>query len=346
MASIVVEVTKQCNNRCSHCYNFWRGDGSRKTFPPGLRRREISTLVGRVLQDILIDQIALSGGEPLLRPDLAGITNDLADMGLRVVVITNGTLLDESHLEQFPPGCTFEVTIFSADATLHDRIAGRPVFQPLLNNLARLDRRGFNLVLVCVVTSLNAHDVTRTIKLGIALGACAVMINRINISRNVFRRGKHLVPSLSQLREGLRAADEASSKYGITVLVSVPVPPCLADPKEYPHLHFGWCPRGGENAYYTIGCNGRLRPCNHSSVELGDLAKQKFAEIINSNKAKHFWEQVPDACEKCNHPLKDECRGGCPAAADECYGTRVRIDPFVELAQLAELGPPHVPLAR
>jgi pyrroloquinoline quinone biosynthesis protein E len=284
------------------------------------------------LLDAPLKQVALSGGEPLLRSDLPEIVYEIKKMGLGVVVITNGTLLDRSRLECFPEGCTFEVTLFSADASLHDRIAGRVVFKKLIKNLSKIDSHGHGFVLATIITRLNARDVTRTIKLGIALGAQAVLFNRINLSRRVFLRGKHLVPYVSQLRSSLREADEISAKYGIQIAVSVPIPPCIADPGEYPHLHFGWCPRGGINAYYTIGNNGYLRPCNHSSVVLGDLRTQGFAEMVTGQKALDFWASTPLECKECEHPLKEKCLGGCPAAADECYGTADRRDPFVELA--------------
>jgi radical SAM protein with 4Fe4S-binding SPASM domain len=168
--------------------------------------------------------------------------------------------------------------------------------------------------------------------LGVALGAQAVLFNRINLSRWVFARKKNLVPNAFQLRSSLREADELSAKYGIPVAVSVPVPPCVANPGDYPHLHFGWCPRGGNDAYFTISHDGYLRPCNHSSVVLGDLRKQGFADIVTGKKALDFWASTPIECQECEHPLKSKCLGGCPAAAHECYGTAARRDPFVELS--------------
>jgi hypothetical protein len=49
---------------------------------------------------------------------------------------------------------------------------------------------------------------------------------------------------------------------------------------------------------------------------------------------------VPPACVRCEHPLRDLCRGGCPAASDECYGTRERWDPIIDMT----MGRPIVPL--
>ena len=116
----------------------------------------------------------------------------------------------------------------------------------------------------------------------------------------------------------------------MAISVSVPVPACVVDPEAYPHLHFGWCPRGGADAYYTIGHDGLLRPCNHSSVVLGDLRTHTFTELTQQAAAHSFSAPVPSACRSCDHPLRDLCRGGCPAASDECYGTREHWDPIID----------------
>ena len=327
---VVVEVTQACHHRCLHCYNYWRDRRAPVCDPQALSRTEILEVIRRVCLDTPLRQVGLSGGEPFLRPDLPEIATDLAGAGLNVVVITSGTLITDELLDRFPPETTFEFTLFSIDAQLHDRIAGRPgAFRKAISGIQRAGRRNFRLVLACVINRLNAHDVFHTIELGIALKAEAALFNRINLSRSMLPLADQLVPSPEQLRQALDAAEDASRRYGIPVAVSVPIPPCVVDVGRYKHLHFGWCPRGGDGAYYTIGYNGLLRPCNHSSVILGDLRSAGFAEIVSRESTCAFWQPVPPECITCEHPLRDACRGGCPAASRECCGTATCIDPFV-----------------
>ena len=333
MQRVVVEVTDDCNNACLHCYNLGRRGRCGAGGAEGLSRECLRGIIRGIKHDAPLQQVALSGGEPFLRDDLAGIVSDLAEEGLAPVVITNGTLLSASRLRRVPKNTLFEVTLFSADAGLHNRIAGRRVFRRVLEGLARVERHKCAWVLAFVVTRLNAHDTARTIELGIALGASAVMLNRVNLSRRAMPIARRIVPPALLLRESLAAADRAASTYGISIAVSVPVPPCVVDPREFSHLHFGWCPRGGNEAYYTIGATGLVRPCNHSSVILGDLRIMRFGDIVRGSKARGFWKPVPRECLQCSHPLRESCRGGCPAAADECYGTREQPDPFVKFAR-------------
>ena len=327
---VVVEVTQACHHRCLHCYNFWSEHRAPVRDPETLSRREILALVRKIRRDTPLRQVGLSGGEPLLRPDLPEIAYDLSAEGLGVVVITNATLLTDELLDRFPPGVLFEFTLFSADAEVHDRIAGRPgAFRRVIQGVQRATRRKFRVVMACVVNRLNFHDVLRTIELGIALKAEAVLFNRINLTRATLASADELVPSVEQLRQALDAAEDAARRYGVAVAVSVPIPPCVLDLSPYQHLHFGWCPRGGRQAYYTVSYNGLLRPCNHSSAILGDLRTEGFAEIVAREATRAFWRPLPAKCRRCRQSLRDSCRGGCPAASYECYGSADQIDPFV-----------------
>lgn len=329
---LVVEITEACPHACVHCYNYWREDRAPVLSPETLRRKDILRLVRKIRRDAPLRVVALSGGEPLLRSDVAGICTDLVNDGLSVAVITSGTLLTPARAARFPAGTTFEITLFGADAALHDRIVGRAgAFRRVLQGAASALEHGCAVVVSVVLNRLNAGHTRDALELGIALGADAFLLNRMNFSRLTLPHAAQLAPTAEQLKGALDAAEAVAVEYEATISVSVPIPPCVIDPAPYSHLHFGWCPRGGPQAYYTLSHNGLLRPCNHSSLVLGDLREKTFEELVNSRKASAFWAPVPSECEACAHPLGDVCRGGCPAASDECYGTRQRVDPLVNL---------------
>ena len=267
-----------------------------------------------------------------MRPDLPEIVGDLVEDGVHPIVITNGVLLTSALLKRFPRGTLFQVTLLGPSPSLHDRLAGRRVFERVIHNAARIRKLGFKFTVVFVATRLNALAVYDTTVLAVALGAEGVMYNRVNLSSGMKSNAGDLVPSVSLLKESLHLLQEAVKKYGVPCVCSVPIPPCLVDPSGFPEIQFGWCPRGGDNAYYTVGPTGLLRPCNHSSVVLGDLTREGFAEIVSRKRCRDFWAAEPEECRGCNHPLRFVCRGGCPAAADEYWGTPYRRDPFCSLA--------------
>ena len=337
LKDLIIEVTQACNHACVHCYNYWYEHRHPVNAKDALTRKEILKLVQDIRLDFPIESIALSGGEPLLRKDITGIANDLLNMGLNITIITNGTLLTHDMLEKFPKHLTFEMTLFSIDAAVHDCIAQQPdAFKKVISNAIAVHCHGSGLVIAIVLSRQNLKDIDKTIELSLAIGADAILINRVNLTAHSMPLRSDLVPSAEELKAALNLVEETAGKYNIEIALAVPIPPCIIEPTNYKNIHFGWCPRGGNDCYYTIGYNGMVRPCNHSSIIMGDLRKKSFKEIIKSPKAKKLWTTFPIECEGCTNPLRNECYGGCPAASFESHGTYGHIDPFVHFAKSFE----------
>ena len=87
---VVWNTTRACNLRCVHCY----ASALHRS-----RERELTTEQGySLLEDLAaygVPVILFSGGEPLLRADLLELARFAADRGMRAVLSTNGTLIDE-----------------------------------------------------------------------------------------------------------------------------------------------------------------------------------------------------------------------------------------------------------
>lgn len=330
---VVIEVTQACNHACVHCYNYWREDRRPVNAPGALSREEIRHLVRDICSGSKLKSVAFSGGEPTLREDLGGIAADMMALELGVLIVSNGSQLTKARAATFPSGTGFEFTLFSAQAEVHDRIAGRVgAFERVIEAAIAVQRRQCRLAMACVLSRLNLEGLEETLELALALGAEGILFNRINLAASTVAHAAALVPSAEELAGALAVADGVAGRFGAAVSIAVPIPPCVVDPSPYTHLHFGWCPRGGTGAYYTIGYNGLVRPCNHASVVLGDVRQQSFERIVLSQPAKAFWAGLPTECQTCTHPLRDLCRGGCPASSHECFGTPNRRDPFVSAA--------------
>jgi 12,18-didecarboxysiroheme deacetylase len=87
---VVWNTTRACNLNCIHCY-------ARAVHRSN--ERELTTEQGLNLIDDMagfgVPVILFSGGEPLLRPDLTELARYAVDKGMRAVISTNGTLIDE-----------------------------------------------------------------------------------------------------------------------------------------------------------------------------------------------------------------------------------------------------------
>ena len=89
-----ISVTDRCNFRCPYCMPRERF-GEDHTFLP---RRAFLTFdeIEKVVQASLslgLEKVRLTGGEPLLRPDLADLVSRLSKLGVDLALTTNGSLL-------------------------------------------------------------------------------------------------------------------------------------------------------------------------------------------------------------------------------------------------------------
>jgi radical SAM protein with 4Fe4S-binding SPASM domain len=334
--SFVFELTRRCNNHCLYCYLSEKTTG--QDSDPN-RNRELSTaevinILAKLHDETQMETVALSGGETLLREDLPEILSFLRTKNISPVIITNGTLLTPEKIAATMDDVTYEVTLLSYKKDVHDRMAGhRGAWEAVVDGLSNLRKAGGHFVIVFVATRLNWGDLRKTAELAIAMGAEALMYNRINIGKFNLQHADQLLPSHTMIRENLDALEEMAEKYGLPVAVSVVIEPCVVDVRKYRHIHFGWCPLAGGDSYFTIDPLGFIRVCNHSAVVLGNLREESFKDIYyNHPYLRSFRETWPAECDSCEPELKEMCCGGCKAAAEQCYGDLKRVDPFVTLS--------------
>ena len=92
---VIWNLIRRCNLRCKHCYST----SLDIDFKDELTTEQIKATI----DDLKVAQVPvliLSGGEPLLRPDIYEITAYAKAKGFYVALSTNGTLIDESNIEQ------------------------------------------------------------------------------------------------------------------------------------------------------------------------------------------------------------------------------------------------------
>jgi len=282
-----------------------------------------------------MESLALSGGEPLLRDDLSEILSFIKDRGIASVVITNGALLTREKVAATMVGGTYEVTLLSYRRNVHDKLANcQGAWNAVVDGMANIRQAGGNLVTVFVATKLNYMDLFKTAELTIALGANGLMYNRINLGAYNLPYVGQLLPTPAMIRENLDMLEELVGKYELPISVSVVIEPCVVDIRKYKHIHFGWCPLAGKDSYFTIDPCGNVRICNHSPRVLGNIKQDRFVNLYyNHPYIRSFYSTWPAECVDCDNQLREMCRGGCKAAAEQCYGTLKRVDPFVTLSQ-------------
>ncbi len=325
---IVFEVTAACNCDCVYCYNVWKAPGT--SYPKGeLALPEIVRMFDRLLVELPVKSVALSGGEPFLRKDLPEIVSYLWARGLQVVIITNGTLLSAENIDRTSGATNYELPLLSHRREVHDRLARYQSFRDVLNGMRNLDRAGALFVVAFIATRVNYSDLERVVQLAVAMGARGILYNRMNAGAFNLQYLEEYFPTTDMVAENLETLEQLAAEFGIPISCSIPIQPCLIDITRYPHLQFGFCPLGGKESYYTIDPLGNLRVCNHSSTILGNLREGYFDELIQCPYVEDFKTVMPDVCLSCAPEVRSRCHGGCKMAAQECYGSFRLSEPFL-----------------
>ena len=333
LQTLIFEVTRACNHVCRHCYNFWThpgydGRGVQSSAPAN--SADMRPLLAHVLDQVDCEIVTLTGGEPLLRPDLAEIVSFLASRGVAINLISNGHLLSDSLVaDLIGRGVTlFELPLLSFRRERHDWLSGASgAFDAVLAALAHIRYHGGQAVAVFVATKHNITDIGETLKLAFAFGVRGVMINRFNPGGRGAGQIEELLPTVAEMREALAIAEAASQELGLAISCSIPLQPCLIDMTAYPHLGYGFCAAGSERAYYTLDTAGNVRPCNHTPTVLGNAWREPFADIIAPERLAGFVAATPAFCAACAR--RAECQGGCKASAQVCYGDLAAEEPFL-----------------
>ena len=92
---VIWNLIRRCNLACKHCYSI----SADHDFPGELNTEEVYAVMDD-LKAYGVPVLILSGGEPLLRPDIYDISKRAKAMGFYVGLSTNGTLIDERNIAQ------------------------------------------------------------------------------------------------------------------------------------------------------------------------------------------------------------------------------------------------------
>ena len=129
---VVYNTTKKCNLNCLHCYSNSGSSIDSDELTTEQAKRLLSDLV-----EVKCPVVLFSGGEPLLRHDLFELLTHAADINLRTVLSTNGTLIDSDIAKRLAQSGIGYVGV-SLDGTeeIHDKFrASKGSFEAALKGI-------------------------------------------------------------------------------------------------------------------------------------------------------------------------------------------------------------------
>ncbi len=256
-----LELEVKCNLSCEFCYNPWRGDMS--IAPRNRTTEEIVQSLDEVPPGTL-GVVALSGGEPLLRPDLAEIVSHVARLGARSVLTTNGVLLSSMRLTELTSaGLTaVQIAIHGATPDTHDSLAGGQSWFAAVAAVRRCVDAGVPVTPVFVATAQNVSEFPAFVELLGELGVSRTIFNRVVPGGLASKNWAHLSVSDSRILDALEAADPVAVLHSIVIELGVPV----ERPTSFEELRsIVWtnCHVSASQTRVTLGPDGLARQCSH-----------------------------------------------------------------------------------
>ncbi len=122
-----IELTERCNNNCIHCYINRPADDPR-AMAAELTAERLEAIL-REAEALGCMSVRFSGGEPLLRPDFERLYLFTRRLGIRVILFTNGTLIDPALadlLARIPPREKIEITLYGMRAESYEVVSRVP----------------------------------------------------------------------------------------------------------------------------------------------------------------------------------------------------------------------------
>jgi len=152
---VIWNLIRRCNLTCLHCYAI----SADKDFKGELSTEEIF----QVMDDLKaagVPILILSGGEPLLRPDIFEISKRAKDMGFYVALSTNGTLIEEGMVEKIA-SIDYDYVGISIDGIegTHDKFRRKEgAFKESMRGVSLCKDLGVKVGLRYTMTSDNCQD--------------------------------------------------------------------------------------------------------------------------------------------------------------------------------------------
>lgn len=302
---VLYEITRQCNRACSYCYNHDRVAPA----PQDLAPATVESLLDRLFADGPLAGVTIIGGEPLTVAMLEDVVRRFVRRGARVVVSTNGLLLTGARLAALlDAGVSgFEVSLDSADPTIHARLTGAPGLELVHSGLAELAAAAVPVTVGAMLTAHNHQALDDLLTLCFALSVGRVVLNQLAPVGGARAQARELQLTDSQLTAVLDWANRRAAELDLTIGIGLPVEPCRIDRRAFPNLQFEACRCGLDK--WVVEPGGEVRTCELAAAAVGNLHSDSLVSLAATDGVARFREDHPAECSAC--PDWDECRGGC-----------------------------------
>ncbi|MEW8044226.1 MAG: radical SAM protein [gamma proteobacterium symbiont of Phacoides pectinatus] len=159
---VIWNLIRRCNLTCRHCY----ATSADTDFKGELDGTEIDRVMDD-LKEFGVPVLILSGGEPLMHPEIFRISRRAKAMGFYVGLSTNGTLIDQNNIGEIAAtGYDYVGISIDGMADTHDRFRRMPgAFEHSLRGVRLCRDAGIKVGLRFTLTRDNAADLPALLEL-------------------------------------------------------------------------------------------------------------------------------------------------------------------------------------
>ena len=159
---VIWNLIRRCNLACKHCYSI----SADTDFPGELDTQQVYDVMDD-LRAYGVPVLILSGGEPLLRPDIFDISKRAKAMGFYVGLSTNGTLIDEDMIAPIREvGYDYVGISLDGIGATHDHFRRKQgAFDEALRGIRLCREAGIKVGMRMTLTRDNAHQLPGVIRL-------------------------------------------------------------------------------------------------------------------------------------------------------------------------------------
>jgi SynChlorMet cassette radical SAM/SPASM protein ScmE len=351
--SLDLEITNQCNLRCSYCSHFSRAGDVTHDLPPAEWLRFFEEL-----RRCAVMSVTLSGGEPFVREDLQDLIGGIVKNRMRFGILSNGTLITDEmagFLSSTGRCDSVQVSIDGSVPTTHEAFRGQGTFFRAIEGIKNLQRHGVPVTVRVTIHRQNVRDLEGIARLLLEeIGLPGFSTNSASHMGLCRRNADILQLTPDEHSLAMERMLDLTEKYNGRI--SAAAGP-LAEARAW--LEMEHARREGRERLpgrgHLTSCGGPMRRmgvradgvmvlcCQMPHTELGRINQDDLSEVWQTHpELKKLRERrtIPLSgfafCTGCEYISL--CRGGCPALAYTTTGDPYHPSPDSCLKRFLETG--------
>jgi len=273
---------------------------------------EVRRVLRIIREEAQAPSVSFTGGVPALRADLAELVSYARqDLGLRVNLITNGTLIDAALARRLSDAGlnSAQASLESPDERVHDALTRSPgSYRLTIEAISHLRACDVPVHTNTTINRANMHTVTAMPALVRNLGLERFSMNLV-IPMGDSRFAGDLNLRYPEVPHLILEIQQQAKRHHVEFLWYSPTPLCIFNPIQHRLGNKGCAACDG---LLSVSPSGDVLPCSSWPEPVGNLLRDEFRQVWESARGRWLREKqfAPPLCRGCqDFPA---CQGGCP----------------------------------